>query len=172
MPSDDGNAPSSSPIPRSQLTQGLGLVVSIGICFAAAGIGSQFTAASAGSWYAALAKPSWTPPGWVFGPVWSLLYLAMGVSAWLVWRTREAVRDPLMLFALQLAVNASWSGLFFGLRSPGAAFAEILLLWFAILATLTVFWRRSLLAGLLLLPYLLWVSFAAALNLAIWRLNS
>jgi tryptophan-rich sensory protein len=171
MLSDDESA-SPSPIAASRLTQGLGLVASIGICFAAAGIGSQFTEASVGTWYATLTKPSWTPPGWVFGPVWSLLYLAMGVSAWLVWRTREDVRGPLMLFALQLAVNASWSGLFFGLRSPGAAFAEILLLWLAILATLAVFWRRSLLAGLLLLPYLLWVSFAAALNFSIWRLNS
>ncbi len=106
MPSDGGRV-SSSPIPESRLTQVLGLVVSIGICFAAAGIGSRFTEASVGSWYAALIKPPWTPLGWVFGPVWSLLYLAMGVSAWLVWRTREAVRAPLMLFALQLAVNAS-----------------------------------------------------------------
>jgi translocator protein len=145
-------------------------VVLIVVCFAVAGLGGMATTPSIPNWYAGLAKPSWTPPGWIFGPVWSVLYLSMAVAAWLVWRKGNAVA-PMTLFAVQLLLNAAWSWMFFGLHSPGAAFIDIILLWTTITATTVLFWRRSLVAGLLFVPYLAWVSFAAVLNFAIWRLN-
>ena len=152
----------------------IGLVVSIAVSFGAGLVGSLFTARSVGGWYLALDKPAWTPPSAVFGPVWSLLYLLMGIAAWLVWRRGGFAAHPLALtlFASQLVLNAVWSFLFFGLRLPGAAFVEIVVLWALILATLIAFWRAVPVAGLLFVPYLLWVSFASALNFAIWRLNS
>ncbi len=148
----------------------LGLTGWLLLCFAAAAIGSQFTP---GTWYEQLDKPPWTPPDGVFGPVWTVLYAMMGVSAWLVWKDAgfAGARGPLRLFGVQLVLNVGWSWVFFGLESPGAALIEIVVLWVAILATLVAFWRRQALAGALLLPYLLWVSFAAALNFEIWRLN-
>ena len=132
------------------------------------------TAPQIDGWYADLAKPSWTPPGQVFGPVWSILYASMAVAAWLVWRQSgwAGARGPLALFAGQLGLNVAWSWLFFGLQSPGLACLDILLLLAAILATLIAFWRRSIAAGALLLPYFVWVGFATALNLAIWRMNA
>jgi tryptophan-rich sensory protein len=149
----------------------LALVVLIAICFSVAGLGSIATTPSIPNWYAGLAKPSWTPPGWLFGPVWSVLYLSMAVAAWLVWRQGNAL-VPMILFVVQLAFNAAWSWLFFGMHNPGAALIDIVLLWAAIAATtIAAFWRRSLVAGLLFVPYLAWVSFAAVLNFAIWRLN-
>ena len=143
------------------------------ICFAAAGLGGLVTAPQIPNWYADLAKPSWTPPNWIFGPVWTLLYLTMAFSAWLVWRQAgfAGAKLPLALFAIQLALNSLWSVLFFGLQNPGAAAVEILLLWAAILATLLGFWKRSNLAGALLVPYLAWVGFAGVLNVAIWLMN-
>jgi benzodiazapine receptor len=147
------------------------LVVLIVVCFAVGGLGGLATAPNIPTWYAGLQKPSWTPPDSVFGPVWSALYLAMAVAAWLVWRKGDAAL-PLTIFAVQLALNGAWSWLFFALHSLGAAFVDVVLLWAAIVATTVVFWRRSAAAGLLLLPYLAWVSFAAVLNLAIWRLNA
>jgi tryptophan-rich sensory protein len=125
-----------------------------------------------GGWYDALAKPSWTPPGHLFGPVWSTLYFAMGLSAWLVWRRgrRPAVRGALMLFLVQLALNALWTPVFFGLHQPGLGFAVLCLLWAAIAATILAFARHDALAGAMLVPYLGWVTFAAALNFATWRL--
>lgn len=154
--------------------QGIGLAVSIIVCFAAAGLGGIVTTPNIPTWYADLAKPAWTPPDWVFGPVWTLLYLMMAASAWLVWRQAgfASAKLPLALFAIQLVLNSLWSVLFFGLQSPGSAAVEIVLLWVAILATLIAFWRRSKLAGGMLMPYLVWVSFAAVLNFAIWRLNA
>jgi benzodiazapine receptor len=141
-------------------------------CFLAAGLGSLFTMISLGSWYTALAKPSWNPPSWVFGPVWTVLYAMMAVAGWLVWRRGgAAIRPALRWFAVQLVLNVGWSAVFFGLQMPGPAFAEILVLWIAIAATLRTSWRVSRPAGILLVPYLLWVSFAAVLNFAIWRLN-
>lgn len=139
--------------------------------FAAAAFGAFFTP---GPWYAALAKPAWNPPAWLFGPVWTVLYVTIGVSGWLVWRQAgfAAARGALAVFALQLVLNALWSFLFFGLHRPGLAFAEIVLLWLAILATVVLFWRIKPLAGALLLPYLAWVTFAAGLNLTLWRLNA
>lgn len=148
----------------------LALVVLIAICFSAAGIGSLATTPNIPNWYAGLAKPSWTPPSWLFGPVWSVLYLSMAVAAWLVWRRGNALK-PLTLFAVQLAFNAAWSWLFFGLHNPGMAFVDIVLLWAAIAATMVAFWFRSAVAGILFVPYLSWVSFAAVLNFTLWRLN-
>ena len=154
--------------------QVVGLVVSLAAVFAAAGIASHFTARSVAGWYPALAKPSWTPPGAVFAPVWTVLYFLMALAAWLVWRKAgglAAARLPLALFAVQLALNAAWSILFFGLRMPGLAFGELVLLWLAIAATLAAFRRVVPAAGFLLAPYLAWVTFAGALNFALWRLN-
>jgi tryptophan-rich sensory protein len=151
----------------------IGLVVCLVICFAAAGIGRAVTTPKIGTWYATLAKPSWNPPNWVFGPVWSALYFCMAVAAWLVWWQggfSEATL-PLTLFGVQLVLNVLWSCIFFGLEMPGFAFAEVLLLWAAIAATMVTFWPRSMIAGLLFVPYLAWVSFASVLNYAIWRLN-
>jgi benzodiazapine receptor len=148
-----------------------GLVGWLLLSFAAAWYGSRF---SPGSWYASLVKPGFTLPTWVFAPVWLVLYVLMGIAAWLVWRSRgfTGAQGCLCLFVAQLALNAAWPWLFFGLHRPGLAFLEILVLWVAIFATLMVFWRRRPLAGVLLLPYLLWVGFAALLNLLIWRLNA
>jgi benzodiazapine receptor len=150
------------------------LVIAILVCFAAAGIGGLFTARSVPTWYQTIEKPSWTPPSGVFGPVWTVLYLMMGIAAWLVWRKDgfSGAGPALGVFGVQLALNALWSVLFFGMRNPGAGFAEIILLWVAIVATVALFWRVSALAGALLLPYLAWVTFAAALNGAIWRLSA
>jgi benzodiazapine receptor len=138
---------------------------------AAGGIGSIVTVPAIDSWYARLAKPSWTPPGYLFGPVWTALYLAMAVAAWLVARKAGLASPPIRWFVIQLVLNAAWSWLFFGLKRPVIAFVDIVLLWSAILATLIAFRPWSLTASLLLAPYLAWVSFAAALNLAIWRMN-
>ncbi len=151
-----------------------GLAVSLLLCFSVAGLGGYGTSLGLGPWYDSLSKPSWTPPNWLFGPVWTLLYLAMAVSAWLVWRRNgfSGARLPLTLFGVQLALNLLWSVLFFAMRQPGLAALEILLLWVSILATLLTFSRISPLAAALLVPYLAWVSFASALNIAIWRLNS
>jgi benzodiazapine receptor len=152
----------------------LGLVMWVGVCLAASGIGAAVTAPQIRGWYATLTKPSWSPPDWVFGPVWTALYLSMGIAAWLVWRPGgwSMARRPLAWFAVQLGLNSLWSCVFFELRSPGWAFAEILLLWMAVVGTTAAFWRRSVVAGWLFVPYLAWVSFAALLNFAVWRLNA
>jgi translocator protein len=154
-------------------TQALGLAVWLLVTFAAAGLGSWATAASLRDWYQQLARPAWTPPDWIFGPVWTALYVMMAVAAWLVWRQAgwSVARRPLGLYLVQLSLNALWSMLFFGLRSPALAAVEIVVLWLAILATLSSFWRRSTAAGLLLVPYAVWVAFAALLNFEFVRLN-
>jgi tryptophan-rich sensory protein len=123
--------------------------------------------------YAQLQRPLWAPPGWLFGPVWTLLYALMGIAAWLVWRAHgwRGARVALMLFVAQLAINALWSWLFFAWRLGALAFAEVVLLWLLIAATLLLFWRLQRLAALLLVPYLAWVSFATALCFAIWQAN-
>lgn len=148
----------------------LGLAVWLALSFSAASMGALFMP---GAWYAGLNKPSWNPPSWVFGPVWSMLYTMMAVAAWLVWRRGGFLvqRRALVLFLIQLALNAAWTPLFFGLHLPGIAFWEMLLLWAAIAATWFAFFRANLLAGWLLVPYLAWVSFAAVLNFTLWRLN-
>jgi len=154
--------------------QWLGLVVSIVVCFGVAALGSLVTDPNIDGWYAALRKPPWNPPNWVFGPVWSVLYLLMAVAAWLVWRRRDFARVslPLALFGVQLVLNGLWSVLFFGWHRPDLALIEIVFLWSAILATMLAFRRVVPLATRLLVPYLLWVSFAAVLNFTIWRMNS
>jgi translocator protein len=126
-----------------------------------------------GGWYAALKKPPFNPPGWVFGPVWTALYLMMGVAAWMVWRVGgfRGAGVALGVFLVQLTLNGLWTWIFFGLHRPGWALVEVAVLWLAILATLLLFRRHSALAGALLIPYLAWVSFAAVLNFALWRLN-
>ncbi|MDX1644947.1 MAG: TspO/MBR family protein [Thermoanaerobaculia bacterium] len=132
------------------------------------------TARGVGTWYRELAKPAWTPPDWLFGPVWTILYVLMGVAAYLAWSRGPAGRErrrAMGLFAAQLALNGLWSVLFFGLQSPGLALVEILLLLVLIGATARAFYQRSLLAGRLFVPYSIWVGFAAMLNFAIWQMN-
>lgn len=148
----------------------IGLVVSLVICFAVAGVGSLATTPNIPTWYATLNKPTWTPPNWLFGPVWTVLYAMMGVSAWLVWK-RGGWSPALTLFAIQLVLNLAWSFIFFGFHQMGLGFLEIVLLWLAIAATVLMFFQVAKVAAILLIPYLLWVSFAAALNFTIWRLN-
>ena len=150
---------------------GLVLLAFLLLCAAVATTGILF---QPGTWYATLAKPEWTPPNWLFPPAWTSLYVMIAVAGWLVWRAaglRRAVM-PFVLYALQLVLNAAWSWLFFGLHRMDVGFFDIVALWLAILATLVAFYRVDRVAGLLLVPYLLWVSFAAALNLAIWQLNA
>jgi tryptophan-rich sensory protein len=161
-------------VPTTPRRPWIGLIVFLVICFAAAGIGSAVTTPQIDGWYANLAKPSWNPPNWIFAPVWSTLYVAMAVAAWLVWRQGgiAGAKVPLALFGVQLALNTLWSCLFFGLENPGLAFAEVLLLWVAIATTMVTFWFRSKVAGLLFVPYLAWVTFAAFLNFTVWRLNA
>jgi len=173
------------------------LIVSIVICELAGVIGSVFTASAISGWYAGLAKPALNPPNWVFGPVWTLLYLLMGISLYLVWKNNwkvenhilEGERKPwnylserfwtgswqkgnvIAIFGIQLILNILWSFIFFGLKNPGLAFFEILALWFAILYTIINFYRVSKASAYLLLPYILWVSFAGYLNYSIWQLS-
>jgi len=158
----------------SAVRQLTGLVVFVAICFAVAGIATAFTTPAIPSWYAGLRKPSWTPPNWVFGPVWSFLYLAMAVAAWLVWRELglSGGAVPLTIFGIQLALNLAWCVIFFSLHLPGPAFVEIVVLLLAIAATIAAFWQVSAAAGVLLLPYIAWVGYAAALNFGVWRMNA
>jgi tryptophan-rich sensory protein len=150
----------------------LGLAGWLVITIVAAAIGAA-ASIDAGSFYTQLVLPQWAPPPWVFGPAWTVLYALMGIAAWLVWRVDgfRAARGALTLFLVQLAPNALWSWLFFGWHRGALAFADILLLWVLIVVTLIAFWRVRALAGALLVPYLLWVSFASALNYAVWQLN-
>lgn len=163
--------PSTKPSTSIQLVW---LLAFIAVCFASAGLGAAATSTSVGGWYQTLAKPSWNPPDWLFGPVWSVLYLMMAVAAWLVWRVHgwRAARPALTWFSIQLALNVTWSFLFFGLHRPGLAFAEIVALWLSIAATCLAFREKSVTAALLLVPYLAWTSFAVILNFTLWRLNS
>lgn len=149
----------------------LGLALWLAASLAAGFVGSQFMP---GDWYASLTKPPWNPPGWVFAPVWTTLYMLMGIAAWLVWRRAgfAGARLALGLFTVQLVLNGLWSYIFFGIQRPGLALVEIIALWFAILATSFSFRKIHATAGVLFLPYLLWVTFAAALNLTLWRLNA
>jgi tryptophan-rich sensory protein len=137
-------------------------------------IGSMFTTPSIRGWYAGLAKPDFAPPNWIFGPVWTMLFVLMGIAAFLVWRkglNRRDVRTALGLFIGQLILNTLWSIIFFGLHSPGGAFGEIIFLWLSILLTIIVFARISKPAAWLLVPYIVWVTFAAYLNFSIWMRN-
>lgn len=152
----------------------LALVLFIIAAFATSAIGGLATASSVGTWYPTLNKPSWNPPAWIFGPVWSLLYIAMSVAAWRVWLVRATAPGAgwtLRLWFAQLLLNALWSVLFFGLRSPGAAVIEIVPLWYLLVALQIRLARTDRVAAFLWAPYLAWVSFAAFLNFTIWRLN-
>lgn len=142
------------------------------LVFFAAAIGAV-ASVNAGAFYDQLVRPGWAPPGYLFGPVWTVLYAMMGVAAWLVWRRGgfRAARPALTLFLVQLALNALWSWLFFGWHLGALAFVDILVLLAFILATLVSFWRVTPLAAVLLVPYLLWVGFACVLNYSVWQLN-
>ncbi len=155
------------------------LIIAIVVSEAAGIIGSVFTMPSIAGWYAGIVKPALNPPAWVFGPVWTTLYALMGIAAWLVWKqwdqgnpsTKLKVKIALAIFGLQLFLNAIWSIIFFGLQNPGWALIDIAALWLAIVWTMVVFYKISKPACYLLVPYLLWVSFASYLNYSIWMLN-
>lgn len=145
----------------------LALIGFVIVTFCAPAVG---VTAAPGTWYASLNKPTWNPPAWIFGPVWSLLYLLMATAAWMVW-TRDGWKLPLGLYFVQLVLNAAWTPIFFGAHELGWALVEIIALWLAILITLFSFLRVSAMAALMLVPYLAWVSFAAFLNFTLWRMN-
>ena len=155
-------------------TKILKLIVSILICQGAGGVGSLFTSPAISTWYVMLQKPSFNPPNWLFAPVWIILFLLMGISLYLIWSKgleNKKTKVVIFVFATQLILNIFWSFLFFGLHLPLYAFAEIIILWLAILLTIVSFYRISKTAGLLLLPYIFWVSFATILNFFIWQMN-
>lgn len=156
--------------PMSQ--QLLGLAGWLALTFLAAALGAV-ASVNAKTFYASLVRPEWAPPAGVFGPVWTALYALMAVAAWLVWRAYgfRMAKPALRLFIVQLAANALWNWLFFAWHLGALAFAEVLVLWALIVATLIAFWRHHTLAGVLLIPYLLWVSFASVLTFATWQLN-
>ena len=150
------------------------LAIAVVVAEAAGIIGAVFTTPAIPVWYATLVKPAFNPPAWVFGPVWTILYTLMGIAAYLIWQEgwqKKQVKDALRTFGEQLLLNSLWSILFFGLKNPLLAFMEILLLWILIIATIMKFYRLNKWAAYLLLPYLLWVSFASMLNAAIVVLN-
>lgn len=149
------------------------LAISIATCMAAALIGGFFTARAVKEWYPSLKKPSWNPPSWAFGPIWTILYILMAISAWLVWKEGGLMQQiiPLSLFGIQLIFNVVWSWLFFYKRSIRGGLYEIVMLWILILATLLAFWSATIIAGLLFVPYLVWVSIASYLNYTVWKLN-
>lgn len=153
--------------------QWIGLLVFVIICLGAAGLGASATTPQIDGWYKTLNKPSWNPPSYVFGPVWTTLYVMMAIAAWRVWKQAglKAARAPLTLFAIQLVLNVAWSWIFFGMHQIGWALVDIGVLWLAILATTLLFFNRSKTAGALMVPYLAWVSFASLLNFTIWKLN-
>jgi len=154
--------------------QYLKLAIAILICLLAGFIGSIFTSKSVSTWYTTLNKPSFNPPDWVFAPVWTTLFILMGVSLYLVWSKGlevEGVKSAIIIFSVQLLLNVLWSLLFFGLQSPLYAFIDIIVLWIMILLTIVYFYRISPVSSYLLFPYILWVSFAAVLNFMIVRLN-
>jgi translocator protein len=156
------------------------LIIAVIIPQVAGAVGSFFTIPSIPSWYAHLTKPTFNPPAWIFAPVWTTLFIFMGVAAFLIWSAytkasdgqgKKAVKIALIIFIVQLTLNTLWSIIFFGRHNPGGAFIEIIFLWLAILATIISFSKISKPAAWLLVPYLLWVSFAAFLNFSIWQLN-
>lgn len=156
------------------MKKAIGVVVSVTICELAGIVGSVFTTPSIPGWYAGLAKPSFNPPNWIFGPVWTALYAMMGVAAYLIYEKglkRKEVKRALAVFAAQLLLNALWSIVFFGAHMILAAAVVIVLLWAGILASILLFRPISKAAAWLLLPYILWVSFATALNVSLYFLN-
>ncbi len=152
----------------------IGFVLFIVCCLGAGGLGAMATTPEIKGWYRTIEKPAWNPPDYVFGPVWTTLFVMMGVAAWFVWKQNgfQTAKAPLTLFAIQRALNVAWSWIFFNMHQPGWAFAEIIILWLAITATTVAFFKHSTIAGWLMVPYLAWVSFASVLNFTIWRLNA
>lgn len=149
------------------------LVVSLAMCQLAGVIGSLFTVASIPTWYATLSKPAFTPPNWIFAPVWIFLYILMGISFYIIWMKKDLPNFGLLLslFVFQLVLNSFWTIIFFGLHSIFFAFIEIVILWFAILFCVILFYRVSKIASILLIPYILWVTFALILTFAFRKLN-
>jgi benzodiazapine receptor len=161
------------PMPRRSVSaQVAGLVLWLGVAFAAAGVGAV-ASIDAAAFYGQLSKPSWAPPANLFGPVWTALYFLMGVAAWFVWREKRAkeLTVALSLFVVQLIANAIWSWLFFAWRKGAFAFIEVLILLALIVATAIAFWRIRRVAAVLLLPYIAWVTFASALTFSVWQMN-
>ncbi|MGA2668921.1 MAG: TspO/MBR family protein [Ignavibacteria bacterium] len=152
----------------------LSLIICVVVCLLAGIIGSFFTSKNIPTWYATINKPTFKPPNWIFGPVWTVLYLMMGISLFLVWRQRDTVNisQAVMFFSIQLILNALWSFIFFGMKLLLLGFIEICLLWIFILLSIISFSGISLTASLLLIPYLLWVSYASVLNYFIFKLNN
>ena len=151
--------------------QAVGLGLWLLLCFSASATAAFV---KMDDWYTELVKPTWNPPGWLFGPVWTVLYAMMAVAAWMVWRRGGWRSNGLALgaFMVQWVLNVLWTPLFFGMHQPGLAFADIVALWAAIVVTIVLFWKVSRGAAAMLVPYLMWVSFAAVLNLTIWQLNA
>jgi tryptophan-rich sensory protein len=151
----------------------LGLVVFLALCVLVSGAGGAVTAKSVGTWYQALQKPSFNPPDWIFAPVWTVLYLFMAIAGWRVWRTApgELGRLELAVFVAQLGLNFAWSFMFFAIQRVDLALAIIIVLFLVIIANTILFWRIDRWAGILFVPYVLWVGFAAVLNASIWALN-
>jgi translocator protein len=160
---------SSSPVRPKPL---LALAISLAAVVIASGLGGLASASSAEQ-YRQLEQPLFAPPSWVFGPVWTVLYVLMAIAAWLVWRSGPwaQTRPALTLYAVQLVLNAAWTPLFFGLGWRGIAFVELSVLLVVLVATVVAFWRRSAVAAILLLPYLAWSAFALCLNFSVWQLN-
>jgi tryptophan-rich sensory protein len=152
---------------------GDGIIVFLGFFLACAAAATPGLILRPGDWYRNLAKPSWCPPAWLFGPVWLVLYVSIAVAGWLIWLEAgaEGAAPALAVYALQLVLNGLWSTVFFGLSRPGLAFIEIMGLWISILATIAIFYPIDKIAAFILIPYLVWVTFAALLNLRIWLLN-
>jgi len=158
----------------------LALIFFLFITFLAAFLGNFFTVSSIPTWYASLNKPSFSPPNWLFGPAWTVLYVLMAVSAFLIWssyakatdgQAKKEIKTALTFYFIQLVFNALWSVIFFGLKNPAWAFFEILILWILILIITLKFYKIRKVAGFLFIPYILWVSFATILNFAVWQLN-
>lgn len=150
------------------------LIIAVAIPLVVGGISGYFTVSGVESWYLTLQKPSWNPPNWIFGPVWTTLYVMMGIALFLVWKedtSSELKAIAVILFAVQLLLNFFWSFIFFKLEQPGWAFAEILVLWLMLLACIFAFGQVNKTAAWLLVPYISWVSFATILNGTIWKLN-
>jgi benzodiazapine receptor len=169
--SNGGGVDDGAILRRGGLTSLIGLIISLILVAAVATFGGQFGPIG---WYQEIAKPSWTPPGWIFGPVWTFLYAAMAVAAWLVWREYRASKSTLALglYILQLFLNAMWSWVFFGLHRIGLALVDLIVLWILVGVTSVFFWRVRRVAGILLFPYVAWVAFAGVLNYAVWILNA
>ena len=150
------------------------LIIAIALPLAAGAIGSSATFTGIDSWYTTLNKPSFNPPNWIFGPVWTTLYILMGISLYLIWQKglkKEFIKNSFILFIVNLILNSFWSIAFFGLENPGLAFLVIIVLWIVILTLILRFYKINKLASYLLIPYILWVSFASVLNFSIWQLN-